>query len=133
MSRGHNGLPSGDGHYPVAPPRLPVMNDERPSQIQQAKEAARDDPRPNELANLLCSLRTVSAHVAGDPVDHHAPMLVVDVASQGIDRTDDVLAICRRAGWRLEGLTWERRTLRFSPRPGTPMGQYDRPTTVRRR
>ncbi|WP_337653253.1 hypothetical protein [Halomontanus rarus] len=85
-----------------------------PSRIEQALEAARDDPSECEFINMLCSLEVGFVDVSGRDEDWRPTS--VSVSGVASARTGDVVTIARRAGWELTGVTFERERLTFEPR-----------------
>lgn len=84
-----------------------------PSLWEQALEAARDDPDLQALTNLLYSLPGVYVYVDGEDERWRETTIFVSVDGPARSNTDDVLRICRRAGWELRDVTWERERLEF--------------------
>ena len=82
-----------------------------PSDLEQAKEAARDDPTLEEFVGLLLAIPDVGVGVWYDDEPWCETMVMVS----HIDSTyvSDALTIARRAGWELEGVTFERDRLEF--------------------
>ncbi|PGF14244.1 hypothetical protein CP556_24885 [Natrinema sp. CBA1119] len=80
-----------------------------PSTLEQALEAANDDPTRQELVNMLCSLGGLHVHVDGTDEDWRPTTIdigCVDPTWQCDTATNDLLTLMRRAGWRLESVSF---------------------------
>lgn len=93
-----------------------------PSQIEQALEAANDDPTMKEYVNMLCSIDGLSVLVDGEDEDWRPTEVIVeclDKSMQSSRATRDILTISRRAGWQLHSVTFgTRKRLTFVPAEG---------------
>jgi len=99
-------------------PRNPVdarLAARPPSPIEQAKEAAFDDPTRRELTNMLYGLSySVSVLVDGEDESWRPTTITVEFDREDYGRgTGDVLTIMRRAGWELQSVTFGRPQLHF--------------------
>ena len=90
-----------------------------PSKIEQALEAANDDPTMQEFVNMLCSLDGISVLVDGDDEDWRPTEVMVEIHDKTMqcDRaTRDLLTIARRAGWKVHSVSFGvRKRLTFVP------------------
>ncbi len=82
-----------------------------PSRIEQALEAARDDPSECEFITMLCSLECGYVDVNGQNESWRPTCVMISHVPSS--RTGDVIRIARRAGWELEDVTFERDRLEF--------------------
>jgi len=91
-----------------------------PSELEQALEAANDDSTRRELVNMLCSLEGLFVHVDGTD-EQWRPTTIelecLDKTWQCDAATRDLLTLMRRAGWRLESVSFgTRKRLSFRER-----------------
>jgi hypothetical protein len=98
-----------------------------PNAYEQAKEAALDGPTLRELTNMLYDLScSVGCLVDGEDEDWRPTRITVEFDRDDYGRgTDDVLTIMRRAGYRLESVTFGRPQLHFEATDETPAGETD--------
>lgn len=93
--------------YPTEPETKLFSWKPAPSTLEQALEAANDDPTRRELTNMLCSLGGLHIHVDGTN-DEWRPTTIeiecLDKTWQSDRATGDLLTLMRRAGWRLESV-----------------------------
>lgn len=103
--------------YPTEPDTKLYAWKPAPSKIEQALEASNDDPTRQELVNMLCSIGGISVLVDGDDEDWRQTEIIVeciDRTMQSDSATKDLLTICRRAGWKLDSVTFgSRKRLTF--------------------
>lgn len=103
--------------YPTKPDTKLFPWKRTPSKIEQALEAANDDPTMQEFVNMLYSIDGVSVFVDGDDEDWRPTEVMVeciDKSMQSDRATRDLLTIARRAGWQLHSVTFgSRKRLTF--------------------
>jgi hypothetical protein len=93
--------------------------DSEPSVIEQAKEAARDDPSRRELTNLLYDLPGVHEVLVDGEREYWRQVTMTVGFSDSTGRmTSDVATIMQRAGWQFAGATFSLERLRFTRRDG---------------
>lgn len=95
--------------YPTDPDTKLFTWKAAPSNLEQALEAANDDPTRQELVNMLCSLGGLYTHVDGTDEDWRPTTIAVeciDKTWQSDRATGDLLSLMRRAGWRLESVSF---------------------------
>ena len=109
---------TGDGRtvVEVAPERRPWRG-LPPTPLQQAKEAARDNPSLSELADILLAVDGVTAHLyrADDPLEQS--LLTVTLLDSSV-ATRDVITVVERAGWTVDDVIWSRQELHCTPWEG---------------
>ncbi|PCR88646.1 hypothetical protein [Natrinema ejinorense] len=105
--------------YPLEPTTKLFTWKPAPSKLEQALEAANDDPTMQELVNMLCSLEGLFVHVDGADEGWRPTTIEIECLEetwQSHTATNDLLTLMRRAGWRLEGVTFgARKRLTFAP------------------
>ena len=83
-----------------------------PSQLEQALEAARDDPSLTDLTGMLLDCPQV-AHVMVDGDDERWRPTTIAVCFAGDRGTADVLSLMARAGWRPRSACFSRERITF--------------------
>lgn|GEM_PF-2245916 len=85
-----------------------------PSQLEQALEAARDDPTLTELTGMLLDLPMVwHVTVDGDDERWRPTTIMVNLEDDHGRGTDDVIRLMRRAGWVPTSVCFSRNRLTF--------------------
>lgn len=83
-----------------------------PPQIEQAKEAVRDDPNLRDLKNIVYGLDGVTELFA-DGEDEDWRPTVITIGFEDYDRTSDVVDIMAIAGWRVERVVFTYQRIEF--------------------
>ena len=95
--------------YPTEPDTKLFSWKPAPTKLEQALEAANDDPTMQEFVNMLCLLDGLFVHVDGRDEDWRPTEVMVECVDKTwqCDRaTNDLLTLARRAGWRLESVSF---------------------------
>ncbi|SDL09636.1 hypothetical protein [Natronorubrum texcoconense] len=98
--------------YPTEPETRLYPWQSAPSQIEQALEAARDDPSEREFIHMLHSIDGVWAIVDGHDERWRPTQITIechDKAMKSSSATRDLITLARRAGWQLVSVGFNHR------------------------